>query len=211
MYISSPTDPSPTTHLVLVRDSIGDQLESIIRARRVTARTLTDQPTHIIRRLPLRLIQHKSISEVLDSLWLKARQPTIQHQLNNMTQVIAMLATRKKCLDGELLEPLVALRGSGAAHDSDHLGGKLERSALEFDPTGRDIEAESEVDVDDVTPIVDHDIAVMSVFELQQERDDAVRRHALDEIRPRFLEANAILVAVAAHEVVIESVHGFAA
>ena len=99
VYISFPTDPSPTTHLVLVRDSIGDQLESIIRARRVTARTLTDQPTHIIRRLPLRLIQHKSISEVLDSLWLKARQPTIQHQLNNMTQVIAMLATRKKCLE----------------------------------------------------------------------------------------------------------------
>jgi len=41
-------------------------------------------------------------------------------------------------------------------------------------------------DVDQVALAVQHDVAVVSVFNLQQEEQQAVRRHAADEVVPRL-------------------------
>lgn len=39
-------------------------------------------------------------------------------------------------------------------------------------------------DVDDVAGAVDHDVAVVSILELQQETEHAVSRHAANEVPP---------------------------
>lgn len=202
----------PTPFYVhLVRDSVRDQLESIIRAGTVTARALANQATHVISRLSLSSIENESVAEILDSLGFETRQSTVQHQLNNMAQVVTVLSCRKIGLNSELLKPSVRLARSAATHDRDHLGGKLEGGALKFDATGGDVEAESEVNVDDMTRIVDHDVAIVSVFELQQKTDDAVRGHGFDEVATCGLEADAVFVAIAADEVIVQPVDGFAA
>lgn len=193
----------------LVRDSVRDQLESIIRAGTVTARALANQATHIISRLSLRSIEDKTVAEILHSFGLETRQSTVQHQFNNMAQVIAVLSCREIGLDGKLFKPSVRLADRAAAHDCDHLGGEFEGRTLEFDATGGDVKAESKIDVNDMASIVNHDVAVVSVFELQQEADNTVRGHGLDKVAACGLEADAVFVAVAADEVVIEPVDGF--
>lgn len=42
--------------------------------------------------------------------------------------------------------------------------------------------------MDEVTLAVQHDVAVVSVFDLQQEQQEAVGRHAADEVIPSLLE-----------------------
>ena len=42
--------------------------------------------------------------------------------------------------------------------------------------------------MDDVTVFVNHDVAVMSILDLQQETEDTVGRHRGYEIAPRRLE-----------------------
>lgn len=41
-------------------------------------------------------------------------------------------------------------------------------------------------DVDEVPLLVQHDVAVVPVFDLQQEQEEAVGRHAADEVVPRL-------------------------
>ena len=43
--------------------------------------------------------------------------------------------------------------------------------------------------MDDVALLVDHDVAVVAVLDLQEEPDDAVRRHRRREGPPRALES----------------------
>ena len=59
--------------ICLVGNSISDKLEPIIRSGRVTPPTLLNQAPHVISRLPLALIQHKAIAEVLHTLGFEAR------------------------------------------------------------------------------------------------------------------------------------------
>ena len=40
----------------------------------------------------------------------------------------------------------------------------------------------SHTNVDDVSSAVQHQVTIVSIFDLQQETDDGVRRHAFDEI-----------------------------
>lgn len=42
--------------------------------------------------------------------------------------------------------------------------------------------------MDEVTLAVQHDVAVVSVFDLQQEQQEAVGGHAADEVIPSLLE-----------------------
>src|ERR1700722_11767491 len=97
------------------------------------------------------------------------------------------------------------------AHHSDHFRRELEWGALKLDATWRDIETESEVDVQDVALVVDHDIAIMPVLELQQIAHNAVCCHRFDKFRPRLLEAHRVLTSVFRNKVIVKSVHGLSA
>jgi hypothetical protein len=75
-----------------------------------------------------------------------------------------------------------------STHDSDHLRGQLEGGTLEAHTTGGNVKAETEINVDDMAGVVDHDISVVSVLELQKVGDNRVGSHTLDEVGAGFLE-----------------------
>ncbi len=60
----------------------------------------------------------------------------------------------------------------------------------------RTLEQEAEINVDDVALLIQHYIPVVSVFDLEEEAEDAVGGHALDEIPSGRLEALAALLPV---------------
>ena len=123
-----------------------------------------------------------------------------------MAQLLRIQPRGQKRLDAQLLEPLERLRARRPAHHSDHFARQLERGPLELDSAGGNVEAEAEVDVQDVARVVDHDVAVMPVLELQQVGDDAVGGHALDEVVPSLLEPDRVLAAVLRGKVIVETV-----
>ena len=57
----------------LVRNAIGIMLETVILSCRVAAVALLNQVPHIIRGLSVRLLQYKSVPEILDGLRFEAR------------------------------------------------------------------------------------------------------------------------------------------
>ena len=85
--------------------------------------------------------------------------------------MFTVLSASEESFNSKFLEPAVRLRliwvcGVLARHDSDHFGCEFERCTFKFDTAGCDIEAETEIDVDNVASVVDHDIAVVAIFEL---------------------------------------------
>ena len=63
-----------------------------------------------------------------------------------------------------------------------------------------DVEEETEVDVDDVSLAVDHDVPVVSVLDLEDVAGDGVRGHGLDEVEASTLEGDRVLPAVLGDE-----------
>ena len=62
--------------------------------------------------------------------------------------------------------------------------------------------------MNDVPLLVNHDVAVVSVLDLEQEPDDRVGRHRLDEVLSRRLELLGRLVAVLVLEEGVEALVG---
>lgn len=139
-------------------------LESIVLSRRQTAITLLHQIPHMIRCLPLTLLQHKSVPKVLDRLRLETRQPepisirfprihticernlpAVQHQDDAMRQLIHIWPHRQERLNAQLLEAQICLRVDAATHDQDHLRCELKWCTLERDSSWCNIETEPEI------------------------------------------------------------------
>ncbi len=79
-----------------------------------------------------------------------------------------MLPYREIRLHCLCYEELIGLCVHIPAHDIDELLGELEVGALEAHVLARrPVEDEPEVDVDDVAPIVDHDVAIVTVLDLK--------------------------------------------
>lgn len=191
--ITSGYTTQPCRHhlLHLVGNTVSHELELIVSLSRNAHVRLANKIPHVLRSIALILLKNKSSTEITQCLRLEARQTTIKHQRHDMGQFSTVGTRGQECLDDQRLEPAVGLcigrvvrvmsrqadtrssarmmRGIvGAAHDGHHLGGQFERSALESDATGCDVETEAEIDVDDVSCVVDHDVAVVSIFELEQ-------------------------------------------
>lgn len=146
---------------------------------------------------------------MLHRLRLEAGQARVQHGDDNVRQVFAVLSGSQKGLDAELLEPPVRLRVCGATHDRNHFLCQLERSTLKLDATRGNVEAETKVDVQNMTCVINHNVSVVTILELKEVGDDAVGCHTLDKVVAGFLESNGILAAVLGDKVVVETIHGF--
>ena len=66
--------------------------------------------------------------------------------------------------------------------------------------TWPDVEKEAEVNVDDMTFAVDHDVSVVSVLDLEDVASDGVGGHGLDEVEASTLEGDRVLPAVLGDE-----------
>jgi len=82
----------------------------------------------------------------------------------------------------EIVKQLRSFALRVGVHDLKQLASQFEGRSLEVDTTRRVAEHEAKVDVDDVAPLVQHDVAVMPVLDLQEEADQAVPCHALYKV-----------------------------
>jgi len=102
-------------------------------------------------------------------------------------------------------EELVSFSLCISAQYIDELLGQLEIGRLEAHVfAGRPVEDESEVDVDEMALLIDHDIAIMSVLDLQDVADDAVGSETLGEIESCLLELLGRLAAISLQEVLVK-------
>lgn len=106
--------------------------------------------------------------------------------------------------DDEFGEPLKGRRVYVAAHDEAHLGGDF-HVGLEADvATGRAFDHEPEVDVNDVSVLVEHQIAIVSIFDLNKKHEQTVAGHGHDEIATRALKFGRVGSSVLVQKVLIQ-------
>lgn len=97
----------------------------------------------------------------------------------------------------------------GTRDHGNHFVGEFEGGAFEGYTAGGNVEAEAEIDVEDMTFGIDHDVAVMTVFELQEIGDDRISCHTRDEVVTSLLELGTVGAIVFAHEELIQTVDMF--
>ena len=78
--------------------------------------------------------------------------------------------------------------GVTCTHELDELVAEFEVRLPVHVVAGRGLEEEAEVYVDDVAELVYHDVAVVSVLDLQQVAHHAVRSHADHKVTPCLLQ-----------------------
>ena len=69
-------------------------------------------------------------------------------------------------------------------------------STFQFSLLTSNIEQETEIDMNDVTISIDHDVSVMSILDLKNVTSDGISSHGLDEVQPSLLKINSVLPAV---------------
>ena len=82
----------------------------------------------------------------------------------------------------EIVKELRSFALRVGVHDLKQLASQLEGGSLEVDTTRGVAEHEAKVDVDDVAPLIQHDVAIMPVLDLQEEADQTVPCHALYKV-----------------------------
>jgi len=102
--------------------------------------TGTNQSHDIFACLPLTLIQHKSITKVLDGRHaLETRKSGIEHKKDTADDVFRIRSTGEKPLDAQFFEPAIVLgftSGRGSGDDGDHFVGEFKRGTFKSDATG---------------------------------------------------------------------------
>ena len=134
----------------------------------------------------------------------EAGQSGVQHELDQIDEGVGVGSDHHVGLDTQLHEPFELRRLHLASHDIDELLGQLHVGLEGHVTPGAALEHEAEVDVDDVALLVHHDVAVVSVLDLQQELEDAVSRHGGDEVPPGGLESRGGFVSVFLEKVGVE-------
>ena len=62
---------------ILIGNTVREKLELVINTRAMTLSTPADERTHEISSLTFTLVEYKSLFEMLDGLWLEARQTRV--------------------------------------------------------------------------------------------------------------------------------------
>lgn len=116
-----------------------------------------------------------------------------------------MLSDCQIGLHGLSDEKLIGLCLVVPTHDVNELLGQFEIGALKAHVFARGpIEDEPEIDVDDVAPIIDHDVAIVSVLDLKDVANHRIGREGFYEVEPCKLEFIAVLVPELFEEILVQ-------
>lgn len=127
-----------------------------------------DKVAHMVSSLEYVKVKSESFLEFLQALLLEARKPRVVHQLYQVAELSIVLSYRQIRLHGLCYEELVGLGGHSAAHDIDEFLGQLEVRTLETHVFAwGPVKDKTEIDVNNVAPVINHDVAVMTVLDLQ--------------------------------------------
>lgn len=94
--------------------------------------------------------------------------------------MVYLLAQLQEALSDQNLEIAVDF-GRGRIHELELFVGELERTALEVDATGGAVDHEAKVNVHDMSLAVDQDVAIVTVFDVQNLCHQGVGCQALNE------------------------------
>mmetsp|Transcript_27462 Transcript_27462/g.47406 ORF Transcript_27462/g.47406 Transcript_27462/m.47406 type:complete len:345 (+) Transcript_27462:427-1461(+) len=196
----------------LVLDTVGPGLELVVDESGKLVVRLGDLVDHELGRPALVQLWAEAAAEVLQA-HLRARtvprQAAVLHQVRQRHKSLHVLPAGEIRPDAQVHEVAKVLGVRATAHDLDHLLGELERSALKPEVAPRrDVEDEPEVDVYDVAIFIDEDVAVVAVLDLQDEADHRVGGHGQDEVAPRPLEIDGVLVAILLEKVLVQGALG---
>ena len=75
-----------------IRNAISQQLELIVTLRRIASIAPFDQIPHKVCCLSFTLLQHESLSEMSNCLWLEAGQSAAKHECNNIAKLSRVLS-----------------------------------------------------------------------------------------------------------------------
>jgi hypothetical protein len=170
--------------LLLIQDAVAHVLELVVLSRAPRVERTRDQRLGVCDALALREIHCKSLFErvnhgltSLQTGQTRARQ----HNLDQGHDALLMFAHLEEALDKYGLE--VAEGGTlRPAHQINVLARQFERRRFEVESTGRVPQHEAVVDVDQMSLLVEHDVAVVTVFDLQQVAHDGIARQAVHEL-----------------------------
>ena len=81
-----------------------------------------------------------------------------------------------------IIEQLRGFAFRVGVHDFKQLTSQLEGRPLEVDTPRGVAEHETKVNMDDVTPLTEHDVAIVPVLDLQEEAHQAVSCHTLHKV-----------------------------
>jgi len=113
-------------------------------------------------------LQFESLLQVLKTSRLEARITTIEHKFNEDHQLLCVFSDGQETLHHSFDEKLVWFRFRISTQNIDEFLGELEISRFKAHIFARTpVKDETEVNVNQVTLLVNHDIPVVSVFYLQ--------------------------------------------
>lgn len=95
------------------------------------------------------------------------------HEFHQQNEAFSMLTSVSEASAHESLELIVSV-AVHATEDIDVVAWEFERGCLEADTTGRQAQDEAKVDVNEMPFGVHENIAIMTVFDLQEVRDNSI-------------------------------------
>ena len=180
-------------------------LDHIVGSRADVAERGSHNVHHVIGRLPIRRLGHETGLEELDGLPSEAGQSSVEHKRHERHYRLSVRPHRQVGSDAKVHEAAEGRRFHLAAHNHHHLFRQFYVRLEAQIASGRRLEHEAEIDVDNVAVRVDHDVAVVPIFDLKEEADEAVGGHGSDKVAPGRLELLRHLVAVFLDEVIVEA------
>lgn len=188
---------------VLVGNTVLQTLEFIVHYRPIVLVSVLDDSYHVLGSLLLVELQLESVPQPLDGRFsLERGQSGPKHQVHSIDQLIGIRSDGQERLDGELAEHSESLTVP-AAHESHHLVIKLETVGFKLDTSRTNVEEESEIDVDNVSFAINHDVSIVTILDLKNITSNRVGGHGLDKVEPGFLERRRVETAVLVDEVAV--------
>lgn len=188
-----------------VVDSLLDPLDPVVPVGGPLVGCVIHHLLHVVSRLQVVQMQHKTPPQVFQRLRQEARQPRLHHLLHRVVDMLLVLPHHQERLDHQVEVQAERLTVDRPAHDFDHLLSQLEIGTFELHiPGWGDIEDKPKVNVDEVALVVDEDVAVMAVLYLQDVRDNRVGRLRLYEIVAGLLEIQVVFRAEFVDEVLVQ-------
>lgn len=146
-----------------------DPLYSIVPVRGPLISCIQDDTLHVVCCLSVIILKDKPIFQILQSLRQKARQSRKTHQLHCVVHMLMIFTNHQESPNYHIHVRLEGLRFYRSSHNLDHLFRQFKVCTLKLQVIcGGYIENEPKVYVDNVTLVINQNVAVVSILNLQK-------------------------------------------
>jgi hypothetical protein len=167
--------------------------------------SVLDQAPHVVGCLKDRQINLKTLLKFNQALLFEAREAAVEHQRDEVQELLVMLSDGQVCLDSACYIELIGLSFVITTKDVYEFFGKLEVCTFKTHVfAGGPIEDKAKVNVNDVPSIVNHNVAIVAVLDLKYIAHYRVGRKTFDEVEASHLEFSCMLIPKLLKEVLVQ-------